>query len=657
MLPIAVMPAAALLLRLGQPDLLDLPWMAAAGDAVFSNLAMIFAVGIAFGLAGGEGAAALAGLVGYLVFQGVFEALIPQADGEPDPNVNMGVLSGIIVGLVAAALYKRYSDIRLPDYLAFFGGKRFVPIATAVACLALGAFFGLVWPFVQIGVNAVGEAIVGLGALGTGLYGFFNRLLIPIGLHHVLNTYVWFQLGTFEGSDGPVNGEITRYFAGDPNAGLFLSGFFPIMMFGLPAACLAMIRHARLPKVAAGILLSAAFASVLTGVTEPIEFSFMFVAPLLYLVHAVLTGTALAVATLLDIHIGFGFSAGLIDYVLNFSKDNTTRPLLLLGVGLVYFAIYYFVFSFFIKRFDLATPGRGEASTGLSSDWILPESQRGPRPGEEEPATAPAADRDPDDVLAEDVLAALGGRENVGSVEGCITRLRLSVQDSDKINDARLKALGAAGVVKRGRVAQVVMGTQSDRIAARINRLLKERAPEQAPDAALPPAASATAAGGRDRDDVLAEDVLATRILAPISGEAVPLSEVPDEVFATGVAGQGVAIVPSGSGEAVAPVSGRLVKLFEGGHAFGIETADGIEMIVHIGLDTVEMEGGGFEKLAAEEDEVEAGQPIVRFDLEAIRAAGYDPITPVVVTNPDDHPVGDAKTGEVRAGEPLFETR
>jgi glucose-specific phosphotransferase system IIA component len=419
-----------------------------------------------------------------------------------------------------------------------------------------------------------------------------------------------------------------------------------------------MIRHARLPKVAAGILLSAAFASVLTGVTEPIEFAFMFVAPLLYLVHAVLTGTALAVATLLDIHIGFGFSAGLIDYVLNFSKDNTTRPLLLLGVGLVYFVIYYVVFSFFIKRFDLATPGRGEASTGLSSDWILPESQRGPRPGEEEePATAPAADRDPDDVLAENVLAALGGRENVGSVEGCITRLRLSVEDSGRIDDARLKALGAAGVVKRGRVAQVVMGTQSDRIAARINRLLKERVPEQAPDATLPPAASAIAATeGRDRDDVLAEDVLATRILAPISGEAVPLSEVPDEVFATGVAGQGVAIVPSGSGEAVAPVSGTLVKLFEGGHAFGIETADGIEMIVHIGLDTVEMEGGGFEKLAAEEDEVEAGQPIVRFDLEAIRSAGYDPVTPVVVTNPDEHPVSGQATGQISAGDFLFET-
>lgn len=493
MLPIAVLPAAALLLRLGQDDLLALPWMAAAGDAIFSNLAMIFAVGIAFGLAGGDGAAALAGLVGFLVFEGVFETLIPQVDGEPNPDINMGVLSGIIVGLVAAGLYRRFSDIRLPDYLAFFGGRRFVPIVTALAALVLGAIFGLIWPTIQEGVNAVGAAIVGLGALGTGLYGFLNRLLIPIGLHHVLNTYVWFQLGTFDGPDGPVTGDLNRYFAGDPSAGFFMSGFFLVMMFGLPAACLAMIRHARFPKVASGILLSAAFASFLTGITEPIEFAFMFVAPVLYVVHAVLTGTALAIATLLNIKIGFGFSAGLIDYVLNFSKENTTNPLLIILVGLLYFAIYYFVFSFFIKRFDLATPGRGEASTGLSADWILPESQRGPRPGEERDAareaereaeregareTAPAgvtatAERDRDDVLAENVLEALGGRGNVESVEGCITRLRLFVDDPESINDARLKELGAAGVVKRGKVAQVVMGTQSDRIAARINRLLK----------------------------------------------------------------------------------------------------------------------------------------------------------------------------------------
>ncbi len=497
MLPIAVLPAAALLLRLGQPDLLNISWMAAAGDAIFANLPMIFAVGIAFGLAGGDGAAALAGLVGYLVFDGVFKALIPQVDGAPDPDITMGVLAGIIVGLVAAGLYRRFSDIRLPDYLAFFGGRRFVPIITAFSTLILGAIFGLIWPPVQDGVNAVGQALVGLGALGTGLYGFFNRLLIPLGLHHILNTYIWFQLGTYKGPDGPVQGEISRYLAGDPSAGYFLSGFFPIMMFGLPAACLAMIRHAQVPKVAAGILISAALASFLTGITEPIEFAFLFVAPLLFLVHAILTGTALAVCTLLGIKIGFGFSAGLIDYVLNFSKSNTTHPVLLLGVGLVYGVIYYFVFSFFITRFDLATPGRGEASTGLSSDWILPESQRGPRPGEPEgreereaareaerqaeregtPAGAGAgtatAERDRDDVLAENVLEALGGRSNVESVEGCITRLRLFVDDPAHIDDARLKELGASGVVKRGRVAQVVLGTQSDRIAERINRLLK----------------------------------------------------------------------------------------------------------------------------------------------------------------------------------------
>ena len=490
MLPIAVLPAAALLLRLGQDDLLGLPWMAAAGDAIFTNLPLLFAIGIAVGLTGGAGAAGLAGLVGFLVFAEVFKTLIPQVDGEPNPDIKMGVLAGIIVGLVAAGLYRRYSDIRLPDYLGFFGGKRFVPIVTALAALVLGAIFGLIWPPIQDAINALGEGIVGLGAVGTGIYGFLNRLLIPIGLHHVLNTYVWFQLGTFEGPDGPVNGEITRYFAGDPNAGYFLSGFFPIFMFGLPAASIAMIRHAQFPKVASGILLSAAVASFLTGITEPIEFAFLFVAPLLFLVHAVLTGTALAVCTLLDIKIGFGFSAGLIDFALNAGKENTTGAVTLLGVGLVYGVVYYFVFSFFIKRFDLATPGRGESSTGLSSDWILPESQRGSASGpasgttdrdtdterdvERAPTGATAtAERDRDDVLAENVLEALGGRRNVQSVEGCITRLRLFVEDPEGIDEARLKQLGAAGVVKRGKVAQVVMGTQSDRIAARINRLLK----------------------------------------------------------------------------------------------------------------------------------------------------------------------------------------
>src|SRR5260221_11503967 len=380
MLPIAVLPAAGLLLRFGQPDLLNLPWMAAAGNAVFANLSMVFAVGIAIGLTGGEGAAALAGLVGFLVFTGVFNTIIPQVNGAPDPTISMGVFSGLIIGLVAAWLYRRFYDIRLPDYLAFFGGKRFVPIVTAFAALVLGVIFGLIWPPIQNGINAVGTGIVSLGPLGTGIYGALNRLLIPVGLHHVLNFFVWFQLGTYHGPQGIVHGDLTRYFAGDPTAGNFMAGFFPIMMFGLPAACLAMIRHANFPKVAAGILISAALTSFLTGVTEPVEFAFLFVAPVLYLVHAILTGTALAVCTALGIRIGFTFSAGLTDFLINFTKPNTHNPLLLIVVGLVYGVLYYFIFSFFITRFNLGTPGRGEASTGLRADWILPESHRGPSP-------------------------------------------------------------------------------------------------------------------------------------------------------------------------------------------------------------------------------------------------------------------------------------
>jgi PTS system N-acetylglucosamine-specific IIC component len=281
-----------------------------------------------------------------------------------------------------------------------------------------------------------------------------------------------------------VHGDLTRYFAGDPTAGNFMAGFFPIMMFGLPAAALAMVRQARIPKVAAGILISAALTSFLTGVTEPIEFAFLFVAPLLYLVHVVLTGTSLAICTLLGIRIGFGFSAGLIDYVLNFTKSNTTHPVWLLGIGLIYGVVYYFLFSFIIKRFDLGTPGRGETSTGLSADWILPESQRGPRPSKiSAQGTAPtetSATGDRDDVLAGQVLAALGGKANVQSVEGCITRLRLFVNDPAQIDEARLKSLGASGVIKRGKIVQVVMGTQSDRIATRINRVLKDRSTAEA---------------------------------------------------------------------------------------------------------------------------------------------------------------------------------
>jgi PTS system N-acetylglucosamine-specific IIC component len=477
MLPIAVVPAAALLYRLGQSDLLNIPWMHAAGDAIFTNLPVIFAVGIAIGLTSGEGAASLAAVVGYFVFTATFNIIIPQINGKPDPNISMDVFAGILVGLITAWLYRRFHDVRLPNYLGFFGGRRFVPIITALVTMLLGVVFGIIWPPIQNGLNSVGAGIVTLGAPGVAMYGIGNRLLVPFGLHHVLNTYVWYELGSFNGPLGLVHGDQTRYFAGDPTAGNFMAGFFLITMFGLPAACLAMIRQARFPKLAAGILISAAFTSFLTGVTEPIEFAFLFVAPLLYALHCLLTGSALAICYLLNIKLGFSFSAGFIDYVLNFNKSNTTNPVLLLVVGVIYAIVYYLIFSFCISHFNLATPGRDQAVTDTRADWILPESQRRIKlPAQPDRSKNNLADpiSDPDDILAVEVLAALGGKTNVQSVEGCITRLRLFVNEADQINTERLKDLGASGVIKHGKIAQVVLGTQSDRIANRIKLLLKK---------------------------------------------------------------------------------------------------------------------------------------------------------------------------------------
>lgn len=477
MLPVAVLPAAGLLLRLGQPDVLNWPWLAGAGSAIFGNLPLIFAVAVSFGLAGGEGAAALAGAVGYLVLTSVYNTLIPQVNGAPDPRLNMDVFGGLIAGLVSAFLYRRYHTIRLPDYLGFFGGRRFVPILAALVMAVLGAVLALIWPYIGQGLEAVSSGLVSIGAIGPAIYGFLNRLLIPLGLHHVVNFYVWNIFGDFstvvKGQPTIVHGDLLRYLAGDKNAGLYEAGFYPIMMFGLPAACLAMVRQARFPKIAAGILLSGALASLLTGITEPIEFAFIFVAPLLFVVHAVLTGTSLLVCYLLNIHLGFSFSAGLIDYILYFGKSNTQNPLLLLVVGAVYAVVYYFVFSFCIKFFNIGTPGRGETSTGLSADWILPESQRGPAPKKDAATATAEKTEDSTDTLAEQVIAALGGGGNIESVEGCITRLRLFINDTSLIDEPKLKSLGASGVMKSGKVVQVVMGMQSDAIASSMQSQLR----------------------------------------------------------------------------------------------------------------------------------------------------------------------------------------
>ncbi|ASS86403.1 PTS sugar transporter [Geobacillus lituanicus] len=437
MLPIAVLPAAGLLLRLGQPDLLNIPFIAAAGDAVFSNLALIFAIGVAIGFAkDGNGAAALAGAIGYFV--------LTKGAAAIDKDINMSVLGGIISGVIAGLLYNRYHDIKLPDWLGFFGGRRFVPIVTSLVMLVLALIFGYVWPPIQDGINAVGHWIVGAGAVGVGIFGFLNRLLIPVGLHHVLNSFVWFVFGEYNGKTG----DLSRFFAGDPDAGIFMAGFFPIMMFGLPAAALAMIAAAKKErrKAVAGALLGVALTSFLTGITEPIEFLFMFLSPLLYVVHAVLTGLSLAVATMLDIHHGFTFSAGAIDFFLNYGIAK--KPYLLIVQGLVYAVVYFVVFYFLITKLDLKTPGREEEVEGEFTDSGA--AQSGVQYEE----------------LAAKYIEALGGKDNLAQIDNCVTRLRLKVKDMAKVNEAELKRLGAKGVLRLNQTdLQVVVGTDVEFLA------------------------------------------------------------------------------------------------------------------------------------------------------------------------------------------------
>ena len=446
MLPIAVLPVAGLLLRLGQPDLMGIPVMAQAGDAIFGNLALLFAIGVAVGFAkDNNGASGLAGAIGYLVLTAVLKVI--------DAKINMGVLAGITAGISAGLLYNRYKDIALPSYLAFFGGRRFVPIATGFAMLLAGVVLGYIWPPIQQGIDAVGHWVIGAGEFGLFVYGVLNRILIVTGLHHIINTFAWFQLGDFTDAAGKlVHGDLSRFFAGDKTAGMFMSGFFPVMMFGLPAACLAMYRAARPENKAAvgGVLLSMGLTAALTGVTEPVEFAFMFLAPALYAIHAVLTGISMALMHALGVKLGFGFSAGLFDYLLNFGIAQ--KPLLLIPVGLAYFAVYYVLFTFFIKKFNLMTMGREEVAAGSSAAASLGSK---------------GSDR------ARGFIGALGGAANLKNVDACTTRLRLQVASNDAIDEAALKALGSRGMIKpaAGSV-QVVLGPEAELIADEIRAAL-----------------------------------------------------------------------------------------------------------------------------------------------------------------------------------------
>jgi len=445
MTPIAVLPVAALLLRLGFGDIFDgqvALIMKSAGEAIFSNLDLLFGIGIAYGLAkNNDGAAALSGAIGVLIAKAVYLSI--------DESVNMGVFVGIIIGVLAGTLYNRFHNIKLPEFLGFFGGKRFVPIITAVASIFVGVLAGYFWHFAQGGIDAFSNAIIGLDEVGTFIYGTLNRLLIPLGLHHILNSVFWFQLGEYtyikEGAEVVANGDLHRFFAGDKTAGVYMSGFYVVMMFGLPAMAYAI--YLNTPKTSrkkvGAILAGVAFTSFLTGITEPLEFLFLFVAPLLFVVHALLTGLALAAAQMLDIHAGFGFSAGFIDYVINYKL--ATNPLLILPLG-VLFAVIYFLASYYtIKLFKLK---------------IFDDNN------EQESTTAS------NEALA--FIEALGGKENIINTDACITRLRMSVNDSSILTDETFIALGAKGVIRPDkRSIQIILGTRAESVAEDIKTSLK----------------------------------------------------------------------------------------------------------------------------------------------------------------------------------------
>lgn len=656
MLPIALLPAAGILLRLGQDDMLggtDIPVigpffdsMSAAGDGIFGNLAILFAVGVAIGFAKkADGSTALAAVAGYLVMTSVFDSMSPVVlEGVEDAAgdqamIDYSVFGGIIVGLITAWLFDRYHNIELPPYLGFFGGRRFVPIVVSLTVLFVSFAMAYVYPLFNSGLTSVGQFIAGSGALGAFVYGFANRMLIPLGLHHILNTFIWFIYGDYEGANGLVTGELSRFAAGDETAGLLTSGFYPVLMFGLPAAALAMI-HVAKPRqrtVAVGIFGAAGLTAFLTGVTEPLEFAFMFLAFPLYVIHAVLTGLSLAVAHLLDIHLGFSFSAGLIDLLLYGRAPAAHNILLLVAQGLIFAVVYYVMFRFAITRWNLRLPGRvpdDEYEASLAAQEAQDAETSGAATGTQR---------------AERLIAAFGGRDNLVGVDACITRLRMEVADKSNVDKGALSALGAAGVMEVGNNVQAVFGTQSDVLKDEIKAALAGPAPEFSDvitaktdlTPTMGPVLGAAVSRTIEATEALidsptpeetAEPAGPTLVRAPVQGRTVALSEVPDKTFAAGTVGPGLAIEPTttdGIVEAVAPVSGKLMQLLP--HAYAIMTDDKTAVLVHLGLDTVKLKGEGFTLHAAKGDRVVQGQPVITYDVASVEAAGYPTVVPVVV--------------------------
>lgn len=625
MFPIATLPAAALLVRLGSDDMLGsinvkfiqiiANIMAASGGAILDNLPIIFAIGIAMGFAfDNSGAAALAGGIAHLVLIGVLEKI--------NEDLNMGVFGGIIAGIVAGLLYNKFYNVKFPEWLSFFGGKRFVPIITSITMAILSGVLAYIWGPVQGVIDNAGNWMIEAGAMGVGAYGFFNRLLIPIGLHHVINTIVWFDFGSFTTATGEVvKGEISRFLKGDPTAGPFLSGFFPIMMFGLPAACLAMYFAAKKEKraIVGGMFLSIGLTAFITGVTEPIEFTFMFLSPVLYVIHAVLTGVSLMVTSALGIHDGFGFSAGLIDYLLNFGIAQ--KPLLLIPVGLVFATIYFAIFYFLIIKLDLKTPGREDEDDEVAQEIT----------GTEEEVL---------DVKAFHMIEGLGGKDNIQQIDYCTTRLRLTVKDANKLDGKEIKKYGARGIMRISNTnVQVIIGTSVEFLAAAMKKRI----------AIGNPAPIATGTSVLEETEGTIRMFNPIDFEMPITGEIIPLSEVPDQAFSSGMMGTGFGIKPKDN-VIQSPIDGKVSMIFPTKHAIGLVTDTGVEVLIHIGLETVKLNGKGFELLVEQNQLIQRGDALIKVDLDYVKANVPSIITPVIFTNSQDKTVILEKTGYQRSG-------
>lgn len=621
MLPVATLPVAALFSGIGYwidptgwgANNIVAAFLLKAGDSILANLGVLFAVGLALGMSKDrDGASALTGLVAFLVPMqllnpaaiAAFQHIDVEKVNAAFTKMNNGnVFVGILAGLLAAAMYNRFSNVKLPMALSFFSGKRCVPIVTAALMLVVSAGLMFIWPPIFGALVAFGETIAKMGAVGAGLYGFFNRLLIPTGLHHALNNVFWFNTAGID--------DIGKFWANEGNkgiTGMYQAGFFPVMMFGLPAGAYAIYRQSRPEKrkATASLMLAAAFASFFTGVTEPLEFSFMFVAWPLYVVHAALTGISMFIAALFHWTAGFNFSAGLVDFVLSLRVPIANQPLMLVVLGLIMAVVYYFVFTFVIKTFNLMTPGReeGEGEEDLDLDESFADNKFA--------------------ALAARIYTGLGGAENVVSIDNCTTRLRLVVKDTAKADQDKIKATGVPGVrVIDKENIQVIVGTEVQFVADEMNKMQQNGGVSAATTTStasiVAPVASAT--GGAT-----------VEVYAPAQGTLVAIDQVSDDVFSSKIMGNGFAIQPT-ENTVYTPIAGEISSIFPTQHALGIMTPTGLEVLLHMGVDTVDLKGEPFTMKVKAGQKVKAGDVIAIMDLAAVKAAGKGTDIIVALTN------------------------